>query len=178
MRQWDEEGEGWTGRTVCLGWPGIRALLGWGQADQCMALPPLYLRVPMVKSGWNEPLGQPWRKKEIPCSVWRCEYLREDSQLWGGGRWGYLTGERRFIDRVYFMRLESFLAPIAGITSFTCCLLESWPSGSMVGLSHPTAGPSPKGPLAWEWEHGAAGFKLDEERLCQHKDKLIQSGTE
>lgn len=178
IRQWDNEREVWWRQPVWLCWPRIRAVLGWRQTDQFVAPPPFYFRGHTVISGWNEPLGQPWRKKEIPWSVWRCEYLREDSQLWGWERWGYLTGERRFIDRVYFMSLKSFLAPIAGITSFTCCLLESWPSSSMGGLSYPTAGPSLKGPIAREWEHGAARFKFWVKRDCQNKYELIQSGTE
>lgn len=45
--------------------PRIRAVLGRMQTDQFVFLPPSSLRVHMVKSGWNEPLRQP-RKKKSP----------------------------------------------------------------------------------------------------------------
>lgn len=73
-----------------------------------------------------------------------CECLREDSWPWGCGGGREPAGEGRFIDIGYFTWRESFLAPIAGVTFFTCWLLESWPSSNMGGLSHPSAGPSPK----------------------------------
>lgn len=130
-----------------MGWPRIRAVLGWRQTDQFMSLPTFYLRVNVVKSGWKEPLEQPWRKKKNYWSVWGCECLREHGQLWGWGKWGELTGDGRFIDSV-FHEAWVFLAPIASITTSTCCLLEPWPSSSMGGLSHPAAEPSPEEPVA------------------------------
>lgn len=86
-------------------------------------------------------------KKKNYWWVWGCERLREHGQLWGWGKWGELTGDGRFIDSV-FHEAWVFLAPIASITTSTCCLLEPWPSSSMGGLSHPAAEPSPEEPVA------------------------------
>lgn len=50
----------WVVGVLWLGWPRSRAVLGF------MFMPPSHLRAHMLKSGWNKPLGQPWREKDIP----------------------------------------------------------------------------------------------------------------
>ena len=105
--------------------------------------------------GKRHPRGWP------ACSV---SVLREDGQLWGWGRRGGPAGEGRFIDVVYFRRRKSLLAPVAGVI-FTCCLLESWPSSSVGGLSHPSAGPSPEEPGSEEVGKPKDELGLGEERV-------------
>lgn len=78
----------------------------------------------MVKSGCNEPWGQLSRKENSGRSTRTCECFRDDGQQQLWGRREGLTSEGRFMDIVYFMRLRSLLALIAGVISFTCCLLE------------------------------------------------------
>ena len=103
--------------------------------------------------------------------------LREDSQLWGWGRRGGPAGEGRFIDVVYFRRRKSLLAPVAGVI-FTCRLLESWPSSSMDGLSHPSVGPSPEEPGSEEVGKPKDRLEQGEERvglMLYYSDELLDA---
>lgn len=89
-------------------------------------------------------------KKEIPDrSAKGCKRLREGSQLW---RWE--EGQGRLESEIYGHGVSHEARSLEhcklAVTSFTCDLLESWPSSSMGRLLNPTPGPSPEEHVAGE----------------------------
>lgn len=77
-----------------------------------------------------------------------------------------MPGKGRLMGVVYFARLESHLALIAGVTSFSCRLLESWPSGSMSRLLNPNAG----------YSLGASGLRVGGRRHETARCRLERGG--
>lgn len=130
--------------------PGVKTSLAGGKLISWCPCPLSSLRAPVVKHTCHEPLGQPGRKKRNPRQVSQRVQTSKGVQSavdMGGGAglpregdlWPWCTS-----------RGSASLALRASVTSFTCDLLEPWPSRSTGGLLNPAPGPSPEEHVAWE----------------------------